>query len=515
MSYYRFLEMVPGVLAWGTFFLMVFFSKFLPAYAAIFIILFDTYWFFKTIYFLFHLQAGFKEMRRNLKINWLHKLTDDQQLTTNDNRKSSVVGRWSDIYHLIILPMYKEPYSVVKESFESLVRANYPLDKLMVVLATEERAGEAAREVAAGIQEEFGSRFYRFGVTVHPANLPREIAGKGSNEAWAGKEAKRLIIDPLQIPYEDILVSTFDVDTQIFPDYFGRLTYVFLTTENPQRSSYQPIPLYINDIFETPIFARVVSLSVTFSQIMNQARPEKILTFSSHSMPFKALVEIGFWTVDHVSEDSIIFWQLYLHYDGDWRVVPLGYPVSMDSNVAPTFLKTMVNIYKQQRRWAWGAENVPYLLHGFIKNKKIPLGSKLHWGFYNIQLVWEWATSAILIFALGWLPIVLGGKEFSLNVLSYSLPEITRNIMILTSVGFMSLAALGLLILPPKPDWFKPRHYVLYAVQWVLMPVTLIIFGAIPGLEAQTRLMLGGKFRLDFWPTPKSRVNGAPAKQAA
>ena len=42
----------------------------------------------------------------------------------------------------------------------------------------------------------------------------------------------------------------------------------------------------------------------------------------------------------------------------------------------------------------------------------------------------------------------------------------------------------------------------------MLMPLTLIIFGAFPGLEAQTRLMLGGRFRLGFWVTPKGRYEG-------
>ena len=43
------------------------------------------------------------------------------------------------------------------------------------------------------------------------------------------------------------------------------------------------------------------------------------------------------------------------------------------------------------------------------------------------------------------------------------------------------------------------------------MPITLIVFGAVPGLEAQTRLMLGGRFRLGFWATPKERSPKARA----
>jgi hypothetical protein len=72
-------------------------------------------------------------------------------------------------------------------------------------------------------------------------------------------------------------------------------------------------------------------------------------------------------------------------------------------------------------------------------------------------------------------------------------------------LGIASSAILGIALLPPKPRWFKKRHYVLYVLQWAIIPVTLIIFGAIPGLEAQTRLMIGGRWRLGFWVTPKTR----------
>ena len=239
--------------------------------------------------------------------------------------------------------------------------------------------------------------------------------------------------------------------------------------------------------------------------MMQQARPERMTTFSSHSMPFKALVEIGYWQKDVVSEDSRIFWQLFLHYDGDWRVEPMFYPVSMDANVAHGFWKTAVNIYKQQRRWGFGAENVPYMMDGFRKNKNIPFKTKFYWAFNVIEGFHSWATNAIFIFALGWLPVLIGGADFDKTILAYNLPVITRWILSISMIGVASSAVLSIMLLPKKPGGFKMSHYAIYFLQWILMPFTLIIFGAIPGLEAQTRLALGGKFKLGFWVTPKDR----------
>ena len=488
----RFLESLPGLLSWTTLIAVVLLSWQKPVWIAFFIILFDTYWLLKTVYLSLHLRSSFKKMRANLKINWLEKLQ-----ATNYGLQN--------IYHLVILPMHDEPYEVVKESFASLTRINYPKEKLILALAIEERAGTAARQTAQKISEEFSGFFFKLITTVHPANLAGEIPGKGSNETWAIQEIKKQIIDPEKIPYENILVSVFDVDTQVLPEYFGCLTYNLLTCANPQRSSFQPIPLFTNNIYQAPAFARVVSFSSTFWQMMQQSRPERLTTFSSHSMPFKALAEIGFWQKDIVSEDSRIFWQCLLHYNGDWRVVPLFYPVSMDANVAPTAWKTFKNLYKQQQRWAWGAENLPYLLTGFLKNKKFPLRSKIYWAFNAMEGYHSWATNVLIIFALGWLPVLIGGGGFGTTVLAFQLPKITRFIVGLSTIGIASSAILSLALLPPRPEGIRIRHYALYAIQWILIPVTLIIFGAIPALDAQTRLLLGGKWKLGFWVTPKSR----------
>ncbi len=490
----RIWEILPATFTIGTILGFIAFAIFSPFYAAIAVIVFDTYWLLKTIYFYFHLQSTERQLQKNLKTDWMEKLKSDPKTSSS----------WEDVYHLIILPMYKEPFLVIQESFEGLLKSNYPKDKMIVVLAQEARAGETAAKNGEEIGKVYANKFYKFLITSHPADLLGEIPGKGSNEAWAAKEVKARIVDPLGMDYEKIMVSVFDVDTQVAPGYFAILTHAFLTSPHPQRSSYQPIPFFNNNIFDSPALARVMAYSTTFWGMMEQSRPEHLVTFSSHSTPFKSLAEMGFWDTDVVSEDSHIFWQLFTHYNGDWRVVPLKYPVSMDVNVGPNLWETIRNLYKQQRRWAWGVENFPYIVKKFFLNRMIPLKSKLYRAYSEFSGTYSWGISAILV-SLGWLPVVLGGKAFNETVLSYNLPHITTYLMWIGSFGLFMSGFLTLAILPPKPEWFRARHYVFYFAQWVLMPATMIVLGALPAIESQVRLALGGKFRLGFWVTPKSR----------
>ena len=487
---YRFLEMMPGILAWSTLALLVLLSWLTPIWIAFFIIAFDVYWLLKTIYLSLHLRSGFKKVRANIKINWLERL---------ELEKSG----WKEFYHLIILPMYKEDWVVVSATLDALAAANYPKDKMIVVLGIEERAGEAARQVAKEAEKEFGDKFFKFLITVHPKDIEGEIAGKGSNIAFAGREAKEKIIDSLGIDYGKVIVSAFDIDTVIWSEYFSRLAYAYMSSDRPERKSFQPIPFYINNIWQAPAVARVISFSATFWHTLQQERPERMTTFSSHSMSLRALIGVDFWQTNMVSEDSRIFWQCFLRYDGDYEVVPLYYPVSMDANAANSFVRTLGNIYKQQRRWAYGAADVAYFLFGFLKNKKIPKAAKFHFGYFVTEGFYSWATNAILIFALGWLPLALGSEEFNTSLLSYNLPRITRILLTIAMLGIMSSVFLSLILLPPRPPKYGRGKYLIMVFQWVMVPISLIFFGAFPSIEAQTRLMLG-KY-LGFWATEKFR----------
>lgn len=495
---YRAFEILPGVLAWGTLILMFVGSWLIPVVVAVFIIVFDVYWFFKTLFFSLHARVAFKKLREASNTNYLERL---KALPEHPNALLDSVVSYRDIYHLVIFPMYGESYEIMRESVAAIAASNYPRDRFIVVISGEARADAHAREVAGRLKEEFEKTFFKFFTTIHPDGISGELKGKGANEAWAARSVKGEIIDPAGIPYENILVSVFDADTKVGGDYFACLSHTFLASEHPLRSSYQPIPLFVNNIFKAPAFARVISFSSTFWHLIQQARPERMTTFSSHSMPFSALVDIDFWQTNVVSEDSRVFWQCFLYYNGDWRVEPLFQAVSMDANVAPTLWVTMKNQYKQQRRWGYGVENIPYLLYGFTKNKNISPWTKLRETIVKIEAFHSWATNSIMIFLLGWLPIWLGGDQFTFSVLSFNLPEITRTILMFASVGIATSAILSITLLPPKPEGFRRRHYILYVLQWIFLPVTLIVFGAFPAIEAQTRLMFG-KY-MGFWFTPK------------
>ena len=202
-----------------------------------------------------------------------------------------------------------------------------------------------------------------------------------------------------------------------------------------------------------------------------------------------------------VKEDSRIFWNLLFANNGNYRVVPISYPVSMDANVAPTVWQTFKNIYKQNLRWTYGVENVPYILYHSIKNKSFPLLKKLRFSWMQIEGFWSLTTHPIVLFSLGWLPLLVGGREFSTTILSYNLPIVARTFLTLAMAGLVVSAIISTSLLPKRPKHYSRTKYIGMVLQWILVPITMIVFSSLPGLDAQSRLMFG-KY-MGFWVTPK------------
>jgi hypothetical protein len=175
----------------------------------------------------------------------------------------------------------------------------------------------------------------------------------------------------------------------------------------------------------------------------------------------------------------------------------------MDANVAQTFFQTMRNVYKQQRRWAYGVGEIPYYIFGFIKNKKIPLFKKISLGFMVFEGHISWATSSIILFLLGWLPVVLGGQAFNQTLFSYNLPFFTSRVLTVGMLGLIGSIYLNIKLLPPRPQGYGKSKYLFFGLEWFLTPFIMIFFTSLPALDAQIRWIMGRY--MSFWATPKIR----------
>lgn len=470
---------VPGLLSWTTLTALTLLAFVIPFWIGIFVIVYDVYALIRVAYMSIHLLYAYRRLKRERGINWLAKCEEATGFLD-----------WHRVHHVVIFPTYDESEEVLRASLSSLVSTDFPQEKMHVVVGFEERAGQAARVKAQHLTAEFSRHFQTFLTTFHPDGLPGEARVKSANATWAMQQIEAQL-QRQHIPVDHVLVSNFDSDTVVSPSYFSHLTYTFITHPDRYHASYQPLPLYNNNIWDTPAFSRVIATGSTFWQMIESTRPERLVTFSSHSLTLRALKDVGYWQRNIISEDSRIFWQCLLHYDGRYQTVPLYTTVSMDAALADSWWQTLKNQYRQKRRWAWGIENFPYLAEGFLNNNRISRRQKATYLFRTLEGHHSWATAPIIIAGLGWLPIFFGGPEFHTTVLSYSLPFMTRTIMSIAMAGLIVSTALSLVLLPPRPAHASPWRYVSMVLQWALVPIIATVLSAVPALDAETRLMLG------------------------
>ncbi|MCC6639190.1 glycosyltransferase family 2 protein [Candidatus Falkowbacteria bacterium] len=486
---YRRLEYIPGILIWTTLVGSIALSFFKPLWVIYFILVFSLYWVTRLFYFVFYVSIAAHRYHKEIKIDWLAKTQE--------------LAGYEDYYHIVFLPTYSEPFEVINKTLEGLEQSVYDKQKMIVVLSWEERAKQVYDEVCPKVIKAYEGKFLKLFTTLHPDGIVGEVKGKGANANWAGKQSQK-IVDELGIPYEKLIVSYFDSDTVVHPQYFAHLAYKYITHPKPTRASFQPVALYSNNIWESSAPMRIVAFSTVFWLLAELMRPDRLYTFSSHSMSYRALVDVGFWQPDIVTDDSRIFLQCFIHYNSDYEVVPLFVPVSMDAVGGSTLWEGFKNLYKQQRRWAWGVEHMPYMIYNFRKRKQsISAATRLKYIFNITEGMYSWATAPLLLFVLGRLPLALARPEEKATVLAQNAPFVLETIMNVGMFGILVSAILTIILLPPRPHSVPRYMYLVMFLQWILLPVSLIFFGVIPAIDAQTRLALG-KY-LGFFVTPKVR----------
>lgn len=510
---YRFFEMVPALLSYGAFALLIILSIVSPLLAAIFLLIVIISLLVRAVGIGYHTIAGRSRLEKAQKIDWSGRLLEledpvksyshyditrpirDRSLLSHvDNLRlisadESAYPKPSSIYHAVIIATYNEPYEVLEPTITSLLQTSTDNDKFIVILAYEGRAGQATEAVAQRLKKKFENKFFHFDIIKHP-ELENEVKGKGSNITYAGYHLKKWL-DQQKLSYQQVVVTTLDSDNRPYPSYFDYLAYEFIVHDNRKHLSFQPVALFTNNIWDVPAMMRVIATGNSFWNIISSMRPHTLRNFASHSQPMEALVEMDFWSTRTIVEDGHQYWRSYFYFGGNYEVIPLYIPIYQDAVLDTTLLRTLRAQFVQLRRWAYGASDVPYVaVRVFSRERTVPFWD----GFVRlVRLIDGHVTLAcvsIIVAIGGWLPLFLNPDAYH-DVVAHQLPDVVSFLQTIGLTGLFITIFLSFKLLPPRPARYKRHRTILMVLQWVLMPITAIVYSSSSALYSQTRLLFG------------------------
>lgn len=487
----RLLEMLPGTITWLVILFPLWAALFIPKFVAYFTIAFLVFWFYRSFMGAFLGIKGYFKIRSYEKINWYQK---------SQKEKKKGQPSWGKVKHLIIVPNYDESVNKLTNTLNRIgQQKNINKNQLWVVLAMEERAVDAHRR-ADKLLKKFKGKFGHIMAAFHPPDIVGEIKGKASNEAWAAKQAKKLLVEKLGYDIRKIVLTTCDADACFHPKYFSALTYHFIKDKNRYLRFWQSPMLNHNNCWQLPIFVNIVS---TLSSILHLAfiqEPDNLfLNYSTYSVSLKMLDEVGYWDTDIIPEDWHIFLQCFFAQKGKVEVEPIFLPTSLDAPEAKTYLGSLKNRYEQCKRHAWGASDIPYTIKQAIQHLEISRWSRFLRVYKIIECHLLWPTNWFILTLGGWAPTLVN-PVFSQTSLGYNLAKVSQYILTSCLLFLFTIITLDLILRPKKQKvsfWKYSKEYL----QWIFMPVAALFMAILPALDAQTRLMLGK--RIEYRVTEK------------
>lgn len=476
----RGLEILTGLTPWVLIAFLFLGSFVWPNAVAYLVLAFNVYWFYRSFQTAVYIVVGHLNMRATLKTNWLKSLSGNPETR----------GKYKKIHHLVIVPNVKEPLGTLERNMNSLLAQTFPAKQVHVVLAMENRAREFDLEKANYIKRKFQHKFADVFVTWHVL-APGETIGKHSNDAFAAKTVKKILVDRRRIDIKNIIVTTCDVDTVFSSQHFALLTYKFLTSKKPYNRFFQA-PLFLNNnINRLPSLMRVRIMMGDAGRLAGLQKPSgRFMNFSAYSMSLALLDRVGYWDVDVIPEDWHINLKCYFATKGDIDIVPLNIPLRGDAPESTSAWKTMVNTYQAEKRWAWGVSDVPYVVKNFFQHPEIPFWNRLNKLLLTAEWHITWSVSWFLITIGATVPTILN-PAFSRTALGYNLPRASSLILTTCIIGLLVMTFYGYVLNPDIKHKLRSFLHPLTVLQWISLPIAGLVFGALPGLESQTRLMLG------------------------
>ncbi len=479
----RLLEIFPGLMAWTLITAPIWGSFLIPTALAYFILFFDVYWLYKSFNLVYTASISSRKISKAEATDWYEKVKDLEHV--------------KKVHHTLIILNYKESVEKVSKTLDILANQSFPAKQLHIVLAMEEREAEA-KERGATLVKKYKDVFGSIFPTFHP-DVPGEVKGKSSNEAYAGREAYKRLYEDGNFDIDYATISSVDADSLFHKEYFSYLTYKFLKDPKRHNKFWQSAIVFHNNIWDVPAPTRVTSFFGTLYRIALLVQGDKLLTHATYSLSFKLLKEIDFWDVDVIPEDYRIFFKAFYQKKGEIWCEPIFLKTGMDAAQSKGYIDSLKNKYHQERRWSWGVSDNPLFIKWWFNVPGVPFFRKTALMF-NVLLDHILWPSSWFIVTIAANVMAIINPVYSRTALGFSLPQLAGAIL-----NFALLALLAMLYIDyknrPANQNLPTYRKLLFPFEFLLMPLVGFFLSALPALISHTQLMLGK--RLEYKVTDK------------
>lgn len=401
------------------------------------------------------------------------------------------IARYQAVHHLVVVPNINEPQEILSRTLQSLAMQAGARQNLTIVLGMEAREPGAGDKANALLVTYTGS-FYGLLATFHPSDLPGEAPGKGTNETWAVRSTRAELVDRLGFPLDQIVVTVIDSDSIIHPHYFAELTRQFAA--DPRRHSlvWQAPILLDNDIWHTRAAIRMITFfsnAITSGDYFNPW--EARFPYSSYSLSLKLLEEVNFWDPTVIAEDVNIFMRAFFAKGGKAFIRHIPLPVHCNPVYGVNLWHAIGIFFNQKERQGFGGAEIGTLIQMWNVPPGAPFFDKLG---RLLKLIHDhlFFSTAGFIVALGTLLSIIMDHTAVIT-----LPPLSSNPRLFIVLNLLGGSALLVIWFTERvrltrgwKDW-SLKSLLGEIGAWVIFPALFFLLMNLPGLLAQTRMLLG------------------------
>jgi hypothetical protein len=316
---------------------------------------------------------------------WIGAWVGLNQLLKNDSRDPNYWQRqprpagspeFSSIWHGVIVPNYKEPIDKLRQTLDTI--ATQSIAKQIVVCMAMESRDPKGEETALQLQREYAHRLGGFCYALHPL-IPGEVAGKSSNENWAARCLKGLMVDRMRVNPDCILFTTCDADTFFHINHFAYLTHLYLSDgEDRYYRFYLPVTNFMPNIMDVPGICSARFTVLTVGRMAELGNPlASPFPLAIYALPLRLAQQACYWDPKVIPEDWHMYFRCVYADTGRVQCTRQYMAVGTECVEGKDYLDTVNECYQQSVRWQWGAIDMGYLIVQTAARWNVPVYQRL------------------------------------------------------------------------------------------------------------------------------------------